>query len=208
MIELLVENSDKYNEAVDLNDLIVPLILSFQDTEKGAEQVFKLLEGVTKQIIDKLVSQTGQCGPTRDDMKQEAFLKLLECMQTFRERKCPVFISFWRRALRNHLLSKFKKHKAELVPEPGEFVDHRPDNPSARAQVSEIREVLYQWLSSWKNKKHIVLARDIIDHRILCLEEDRDLHSEIAVRNSISSGFVSQWEAWLRKLILQTFEPQ
>lgn len=189
---------NSYLETIEINKRVVELI------EEGEYlHAFSLLTNVTDQIISGVLSKAGLPCDLKPDMQQEAYIKFIEAVTyNFKPETCPVFITFWRVSLKNHLVALYSKQwRHKSIPE--EYDVPRISAPNG-ILVQEIKDKLTERVNQWKGTPHekcIALVLDVLEHRIFCLPDDTEEQNIIAKRHGKGTTVVHNWEDWLREEI-------
>jgi DNA-directed RNA polymerase specialized sigma24 family protein len=208
-----------YQQTVDTNQLVVGYALGYQQTydPRYIAGMHELLLPVTKQTAYSVVRSAGLSEDLVDDMTQDAYLRLPDAAISYNWERTPVFVSYWRTTLRNHLISKYSK-QWRLSQIPDELDHSYLDDPvdkviwderSAfhRAHIERIRSLFLARIERFEgsNEKYKPLARAVLVERILCLPEEQTLQRHLAVRFGVHPIIVSNWENWMRKIILSEY---
>lgn len=137
-------------------------------------------------------------------MIQDSYIRLHWAIESYEPSRSPVFISYWRKVLRNHLLSKYHTShlKLELSEEPA-VEDVR--TIAAKVAISEIKERFEKKFASWKEVRTAVFCSEILNKRILATEDVLVSQTALAKQFGYTQAFVSKWEVWLIQKILEEF---
>ena len=196
-----------YEATVALDAKVQILIIRYRDTRvpRDIVEAFDLLDPITSQEMTKVINRLFLSHDKRDDMLQDAFIKLKEVVEwgTWKPETNPTFVSFWRTVLRRHLLSAnhSKTRPAALVDDVASKV------PGVLADINA-RDVLTRLIAGMEREfkryaKDRPLAEAVFRERILTTEPIEQL--ELATRFGVTQGFISRWEIWMRQKIKADF---
>lgn len=201
--------SESYDNAIETNELIVGYCRGFQLTEdyRYIYGIHKLIEPTSKQVIDSVIAKAGLSTDLASDMLQDSYLRLPYAVLAFDHERVPVFITYWRRTLHNHLVQnygKFWRHRD--VPDSSDKLLH--ENPEAKLILEEIKAKLIIEISGWKEEKDQkgkAIALRLIEGRVFQLKEDQVSQKDLALELGIAGAILSAWELWLRKKIREEY---
>lgn len=209
---------DAYIDAIKNNELVVGYALGYQQTYdvRYLHGIHTLLEATSKQIIFSVLGKAGLSYDLADDMLQDAYIRLRDAVICYQWDKCPVFVTYWRTTLRNHLITNYSNQWrcrlfSECKEDKGdetelEFLEnsHTPNHIASLA-LKELEEKITVRINSWEDEKYKALSLAILKERILQPEENRTLQKELATRFGIQPALVSHWESWLRDTITSEY---
>ena len=197
--------SDSYEETVKVNEKVVDLILEFQDEEKEeyVYQIFALLLDVTRQEISNLLRSSGLPKDLAGDMLNDIYVWMRWPIREYDYERNPVFISFWRRVVRNHLISAYKKQwRYHVIPDSQPPQCYIPSDVGLA--LEEFKTSFEDMIKDWPDwEKEIATA--IFNSRIFVLPENATAQRALALKLKYSQSYVSHWEIWLRKEIQKRF---
>lgn len=194
--------------SVDLNNEVVYLLYTYRQTEDEAilTQVFNLLQSITMQEITGLIRRASLPRDLAKDMFQEAYITLWDTSHVFKYSRNPVFITFWRRTLRNRLITLFQNTERFEVLVEDPVNRYEDPGPVDKDPYRNIRISLLDEWKTWKNKKHTALASEILIRRFFWDEEDRPSQKELADKYGLTQTQVSNWEKWVRDTLKERLE--
>lgn len=192
---------------IELNLLVVSDVLcwkSADDEQKSviATRVFNRLKDITTQEVKKVISSL--CLPKNDrtlveDMLQDSFIKLLEILPKWDYFRCPVFITFWRRCVRNHLLTCYYTKNREN----NGLEDNRIDCVGGEEldfQKMLIEEIVVYFSQYFQEGSFLMV---ILKERIFASAKKKQV--DLAHQFQYSQCYVSRWENELAEMIRQEF---
>lgn len=195
-----------YNHAVQLNLKAVKLIADFMVTkdDKTLAELYDLMLPTTEQEVDRVIGKLHlQESNIRDDMLQDAFLKLRDLVQWYDEKRCPVFISFWRMSVKNHLLSSYHQaHRPSLIESDEILVDSKEGKVDARVDAEALRQHYLSYVQTWYDRwpKHAMVVPmlvAIINHRIFIEPDEQVPQPVLASSYAVTQGYVAKWEVYM-----------
>lgn len=193
---------DSYTRAIEVNDEVVCLVSDYQG--KGDHEtllkIFNLLDGVTMQEIISLLKKAGLQKDLIEDMRQDAYLKLRDACIYYNYARCPVFITFWRSSLKNHLIKLYQKRWRHFSLEEERVCDTRVEIDTK--PIEDLRDRLIAEFSTWKDPRFTALATRILNDRILKDRNDKTPQRLIAEEFEITQAQISNWEKWIKSRIL------
>lgn len=200
--------NDGYLASVEINDQLQKLLTEYWvgHDQKILVSIHDLLLPITRQEVMKVIRKCCLSRDLKDDMIQEAWLKLVEAVDYNYDRiRCPVFISFWRTSVYRHLLTKFYTPTKDVAKELGDHDEPCPQNdPSDSIYIEELRASYTEEIKNWTGIYTAVIGPmclALLNERILVDEEHQTPQDGIARRFSRSQGYVAKWEIWLSEKI-------
>jgi len=201
--------NEAYEQAVKDNELIVGYALGYQQTQdiNYLRGMHELLVPTSRSVINRIIREANLALDLEPDMLQDAYLRLADAVSCYDWYKTPVFITYWRVTLRNHLIDLYRKQwRLRQLPEDYDTKapeDHDGSSFMLTELEHEIREVIATATANWKSQKHLALAETILKERILKPKDEQTTHKVIAAKFQFHPGAISQWEVWMRDLIKQ-----
>lgn len=194
----------QYDDALSLNVSIVADILCWREdaSERSNEllvKIFDKLADITNQEVRRVLQKLGLSVSTVDDMKQDAFLKLRDLLPYYDIHRCPVFITFWRRCLGNHLLTLYYEQNREWELTADTQVEAVPDSTAEKFFVEELTAKYDREFAD------LPIFLVILQERVLATEDVKTTQASIAIRFNKTQGYISRLEKWLRETIKKDF---
>lgn len=171
-------------------------------------QLHKLVEPYTLQEINRIIGKLYLSAADAQDMLQDAFIKLSDCLGYFDETRNPLFIPWWRRVIHNHLISSYFRNERS-----SEIIDDLPAPPPLDMLqntdfIAAIRKKFEKRISELKEPKHRLLALDILNYHLLVPPDQAVPQDTIASSHGKAQCYVSKWVVWLRGEIRTAFQDQ
>lgn len=195
--------SDGYRASVDINEQVQQLLTLYYTSrdQRHLVQIHEVLLPITRQEVMKVIRKCCLSRDLRDDMVQEAWLKLQEAADYNYDRiRCPVFITFWRTSVYRHLLTKFYTPTKDVAKELGDHDEPEPPtDPTDAIYIEELRKKYADEINGWGGYyiNLIPMCLALLNERILIEEERQTPQDALARRFSRSQGYLSKWETWL-----------
>ena len=189
-----------YDQAVALNPEIVRLVLLHCEKREPEvlEQIHNLLLPTTRSVIRKLIKDSGLPLDLSKDMLQEAFFKLFWACNYYDPCKSPVFFTYWRVALRRHLISQWTKQwRHKSIPETRQAAYR--ESLETRVFLKDLREeTLLSYESLDQEQQRI--ARVIFTERVYCLPDEKTTFEQVRkiLDSTYSNSYLLSWEKWIR----------
>jgi len=201
---------DNYEATIELNALVVRYIVTWLETKsnKAIARMFELLKPVTLQEVYSVIKKLS-LQPTNyvEDMFQDTFFKLVEALDNYDPNRNPVFITFWRRCAKNFLLSKYysSQNPVELVTDPQDKKQQDPLDTLLIAELLDHYRAEFVANSPTVKIKTFDLVRAILTQRIFALPSVQVKQECLAKTFSVTQGYISRWECWLKDKIRADF---
>lgn len=193
-----------YLNTINIDKQAVYLLLLLQNGNPPNPSALHLrlhtvLLPITKDEILLIVRRLNLPNDVREDMQQDAFIKLIELIPKFNYDVCPIFTSFWRKSLGNYLLTRYKKYWRSVAP----ALEQSFDETSVEDNIfiDDIRESYEEKLGDSQLPVYFGILRE----RVLCDKSSRTRQSELAIKYDVTQGYVSRIENLIRKKIKKDF---
>jgi RNA polymerase sigma factor (sigma-70 family) len=189
------------------NSTIESLTREYQETLDGEilYQLFTHLLPRTRREVYHVIADLHLSKDIAEDMTQDAFLKLREVALHFDAEKPFAIITYWRRALRNQLLSSYysKRHKVAFPSEP--YILEELPTGNMEVMVSVYNSLALKVLG-WRSDSDRHIALSILQRRFFPHNGDGVTQPALAMQLGVSQGFLSRWECWMREALKQELQ--
>ena len=201
---LRAKTMSSYLQTIAIDKQAVTLILLLQsgkpiDRSAITLKLYNTVLPITKDEVLLIVRRLNLPNDVREDMEQDAFIKLLDIVPKFDSSVCPVFTTFWRKSLGNHLLTRYKKYWRTTAP----VIERTFDDTSTEDNLflDDIRESYEEKLKDQQLPVYFGILRE----RVLCDKSSRTRQSDLADRFEVTQGYVSRIEQIIRKKLKHDF---
>lgn len=193
---------DSYARAIETNYEVTCLVDAYQGQgdHETLLQIFNLLENVTMQEIISLLKKAGLQKDLIEDMRQDAYLKLRDACIYYNYARCPVFVTYWRQSLKNHLIKTYQQRWRHFSLEEERVCDTRVEVDTSL--LDKIRETLLAEFAQWKDPRFTALGIRVLMDRVLKDQGDKVLQNELAKEFGVTQAQISNWEKWIKSRIL------
>lgn len=196
--------TSNYQQVVDLNILLLPHISTYSSTLDASilTMIWEQIATITAQEASNVCTALGLSYDQAQDMKQEAFIKLRDVLPYYDPDRCPAFTAWWRRVIRNHLLTSYGKRDRFSELQEYSHPSYEP-NLLKTLEIAELRDRYNRQVEAWNSSgvsKPLALA--ILNRIIFCLEDAKVTQAEIHKDfPSIGLTYISRMETYLLKMI-------
>jgi DNA-directed RNA polymerase specialized sigma24 family protein len=176
--------------------LLVKAYNEFSDSSKLLD-IYRFLLPVTRSVIFRVLEKLHLSYDLKEDMEQDAFIKLVLAIRWFDPNRSPNLRAYWKTSLYNHLISKYYSNHHK-IPLDVEFIHVSHEPVCEREILGMLKEALRWDIIRWRKAEDRIIAFALLRYRLFAMPDEEKSQFELASMLNLSQGYLSHWEDWLR----------